>query len=71
MTKFTLVSIFSILATACTTMNPSMPKSDTMMSDKMAAPTMEKSTDKSMHDTKMMGGMEKKTETPEMPGKKM
>lgn len=71
MRKFSLIFLFSALATACTTTNHDMPKSGAMVSDKMATPAMQNSTEKSMHNSNMMDGMEMKKETPAMSDKKM
>ncbi len=71
MTRIALICLFSVLATACASMDDGMHKHDGMMSDKMAKPAMENSMDKKMDDTKMMDGMEKKKEAPMMPAEKM
>lgn len=71
MAKFSLVFLISVLATACTTTNQDMPKSGAMVSDKMVTPAMQNSTEKSMHDSNRMDGMEIKKETPAMSDKKM
>ena len=71
MTRIALICLFSVLVTACASMDDGMHKHDSMMSDKTAKPAMENSMDKKMDDTKMMDGMEKKKEASMVPAEKM
>ncbi len=65
MIRMTLIGLFSILATACSTMDHDMSTNEGMMSDKMTKPAMETSMDKKMD------GMEQKKDTSMMSGDKM